>query len=402
MSRPWWRHCRAVKRYMPLQDGRSIQDILSELEALVDAGYGGIQITAPYDSVDFFPWWGLRARDPMRLSPVLGASIEDFVRLTRRCHELGLGVLVFLNLGYADPVSEAWKCHRFDYFRWSDTGQEPPEPPTVCFPRQERWAWSEADGGFFRCFWQTEQLAMPQYDWAKPACREYLKQILTFWLEAGVDGVIFDAVNRYVGCTMSSLREMTDLVHGYGAIAIPEGATGFSDPPLPWLAEGGFDVLEDQRFHSDLHWNGSGIFEGSLVRQSQEPGVVFWSYLSYGPGWTPRRRLQEIAVLMGTGHITELISEYLTDIDQTALEALLRASKHPALAPWVPRRVEPKNSTAWVCHCVHPTAPVWCLFWFSEAPGAVRLEAPMHDLITGEAFPQTVPMEPWGYRYLIP
>ena len=107
-------------------------DIEAELAAVSASGYRAIQITAPYKSAGFYPWWGLRPYDYFGVNEVLDGTMEDFKRLVDKCHEYGLRVLLFLNLGYADVTSPLWKkaCQdkragifsgERELFLWSDS-----------------------------------------------------------------------------------------------------------------------------------------------------------------------------------------------------------------------------------------------------------------------------------------
>ena len=365
---PWQHTCCFVKRYMPLEDGCSTRQIIGELDSLAIRGYGAIHITAPYDSPGFYPWWGLRVRDPFRLNPVLGDSMAEFAGLVRQCHARGLRVMVFLNTGYGELTSELWQnaCRdrregldtpRVRFFQWSDTGTESPPPATdPCFPREEWWAWSEEAQSFYRAYWNGEAtvpgLYEPQYNWSSPELRDYLARFVRHWLAAGVDCVILDAVNRYLGCDMPMMRSWCERVlAGYPeACLIPEGATGFGDPMISWL-HAGFSIVEDQMFHSD--WLGSAILEavqsgsaaGLKVRQkdchlARSWGRVCWSYPCWGEAWTNQLRLLELAVLLATGHMTEIMPGYLTqfsDEERGYLDDLTRLGHNPALAPIRPR-----------------------------------------------------------------
>ena len=59
----------------------------------------------------------------------------------------------------------------------------------------------------------------------------------------GGDGIIVDAVNWYLNCSMEKIqRHITDVIHRYpDVMCIPEGGTGFGGSFLPWVAEGGFE-----------------------------------------------------------------------------------------------------------------------------------------------------------------
>ena len=365
---PWQHSCCFIKRYMPLEDGCSIRQIIGELDSLVERGYGAIHITAPYDSPGFHPWWGLRVRNPFRLNPVLGDSMAEFAELVRQCHTRGLRVMVFLNTGYGELTSELWQNACRDrregldtplvrFFQWSDTGTEPPPPTTdPCFPREEWWAWSEEAQAFYRAYWNGDAMVPglyePQYDWSSPELRGYLSLFVRHWMDTGVDCVILDAVSRYLNCDMHILRSWCeDILADYPeACLIPEGAADFGESMISWL-NAGFSIVEDQKFHSE--WLGSPVcaaaYSGSAAglktlqkncHLARSWGRVCWSYQCWGKTWTNQLRLLEIAVLLATGHMTEIMPGYLTQFsaeERGFLDDLTRLGHNPALAPIRPR-----------------------------------------------------------------
>lgn len=138
MQKHWWHRCVFVKRYMPAEDKIFIRQMIQELDDVVNCGYHAIQITAPYKSAGFEQWWGLRPLEYFELNQCLRSDMDGFRELVTACHQRGLHVIVFLNLGYADSYSEFWQRVCRDrrmqndslecrYFLWSDTGTEPLE-----------------------------------------------------------------------------------------------------------------------------------------------------------------------------------------------------------------------------------------------------------------------------------
>lgn len=394
MSSSWWKRCTAIKRYMPGEDGLSAAQIIAELDAVADCGYQAIQVTAPYASAGFYPWWGLRPADYFQINRVLGGSMEDFCLLVRECHRRGLKILAFLNLGYADVTAALWKKACYDvrngidsperqYFRWSRTGTESlRQPGTPHFKQGGKWVWSAEAQRYYWCHWERDGYAEPQYDWASPAFRDYAGRVLRFWMDTGLDGIILDAVNWYLNCDWKTIRTCAvDIIHSYpGAMCIPEGGSGFGDDPLAWLTQGGFDAVEDQAFDSDLDWNGSAVIDavetgdaGILVERLaahervRAAGGVSWSYPSWHEtAWTMPRRLLELALLLGTGHMTEIIPAYLAGSSPQQTETLwklLRASRHPGLVPMASCRPCSTDSRQ-VCAFVRATErdPVLCVF----------------------------------------
>ena len=401
----WWQKCPLVKRYMPEEEGVSISDILQELDTLISDGYSAIHITAPYKSAGTYPWWGLRPLDYFQLNQSLGTDIAEFKRLVQVCHQKGLHVMIFLNLGYADIYSDLWKeaClarkNRYthspaDFFLWSDTGEDSlPVPGNRFFRQGGQWVYSPEACSYYWNYWQEGGIAEPQYNWGSEAWQAYAVRVLNFWLDTGIDGVIVDAVNWYLNCDFRIMRRcITDVIHRRPEVCcIPEGGCGFGDEPVHWMKYGNFDIIEDQPFHSDLNWNGSAIMEAILAQSALElphrlqsssivraSGSSSWSYLSYHKfdqngfllEWTPEYRLLELAVLFGTGHIVDVIGTYVKPFSPEhtrKLKQLLQFGKEPGLAPCESvRYLKTGNEALFACLRSERNFPVLCLYNFSS------------------------------------
>lgn len=404
----WWLRCSAVRRYMPGEDGKSAADIAAELDAVVECGYQAIHITAPYASAGFWPWWGLRPKDYFSPNETLCDTMEEFRELVRLCHARGLKVIVFLNIGYADVTSDLWKKACFDkragidspecrFFLWSDSGAAlPMQSANDHFRQGGRWQWSDDARMYYWCYWNEGGFAEPQYNWASADYQLFARRVLNHWLATGIDGVIVDAVNWYLNCDWRTIRNcVTDVIHFYpNVMCIPEGGTGFGDSFPPWVFDGGFDVVDDQTFHSDLHWGGSAIMEAiqncnpdlldqrlAVCREMRMAGRACWSYLSWGQAWTPQFRLLEIALLIATGHMTEIIPSYLMGFQPehwALLRGILQASRCEALAPIGQRmRIFPHGSAAcYACLCPTGLAPVLCAFNLSNERQELWIDLP--------------------------
>ncbi len=404
----WHLHCSAVKRYMPEADRFSLADIERELPNLYEDGYRAIQITAPYRSAGFHPWWGLRPLDYFSLNDALGGTMEDFRHLVDSCHAAKIRVMIFINLGYADITSDLWKKACRDkksgisspesrYFLWSDSTDAPSmREKTEHFLQGGYFHRSEEAGAYYFCRWNSDGFAEPQYDWASSDYQAYARRILTHWLDTGIDGVIVDAVNWYLNCDFGILKKnVTDVVHLYpNAVCIPEGSTGFGDSFLPWVEEGGFDMIEGQTFHSDLHWNGSGIMDAvnaqnadliekrlSVCRSARKKGIVSWSYLSWGRQWTSEQRLLEIALLLAAGIMTEIIPSYLNDFtpaQHDILRRLICLSTFPALDPISPRKRSPidGNKSCYALISGKESDKMLCMFNLSARAQTIYIDSP--------------------------
>lgn len=433
-NHPWPCTCSAVLRYMPGEDKHTISDIIRALPAVSGAGFQAIHITAPYASAGFHPWWGLRPADLTQPNQDLQGTMDDFCRLVHTAHRHGLKVLVFLNLGYTDINSPLWHEACQDVrqgidspaagmFLWSDSPDTPlTQPGNAHFRQCGHWHWSDAAQKWYYCFWQMGDIAEPQYNYASVHTQQFIQSVLRHWLDTGIDGVIVDAVNWYINCTWEIMRRtITDVVHQYpGVVCLPEGGSGFGDGFAPWIQQGNFDIIDDQPFHSDLHWNGSAILRALQARDPEIlhaaletnraarcMGIPAWSYPSWGDLWTPDLRLLEVAALLGTGHMTEIIPSYFSALDVArtdALKQLLQLTAFPSLAPIAPRRRIPMESGS-ACYACLCGEDLLVLLQLSNAPENVwfPLTGTWRDCLSGEVFSHrdTVPMAAAGYRFLV-
>ena len=88
---------------------------------------------------------------------------------------------------------------------------------------------------------------LPQYNWGSEEFQQECEKIVRFWMDTGIDGMMIDAVNWYVGCDWAKNRKrMTDVIASYGGkYSQPEGAGAFHDDPVPWVTDGGWTCVQD-------------------------------------------------------------------------------------------------------------------------------------------------------------
>ena len=87
-------------------------------------------------------------------------------------------------------------------------------------------------------------LALPQLNWADPGWQRQAGEIIDFWRATGADGMVVDAVNWYIGSDWQIIRR-TISDRGPDTFLHPEGAGGFADDPVAWVADGAFTVIMD-------------------------------------------------------------------------------------------------------------------------------------------------------------
>ncbi len=259
------------------------------LDEFRDAGIGRVEIYAPAEAGNSF--LGLDTIDRYKVDPRIG-SMADVRRLIDLAHGKGLKIISIDNLGYCsveavdflkacDDVRAGRDTRETRMFLWSDSAGAPPPPgagrPDPYFmvrpthlggyngAKVEVWAPSARAGKHFWSRWDGVDLAgnkvrLPQYNWFSEEFQQECEKIVRVWMDTGVDGMMIDAVNWYVGCDWQKTRaRMTDVIRSYGVkYSQPEGAGAFRDDPVSWVTDGGWACVQDY---------GLGIFweEGSNV-----------------------------------------------------------------------------------------------------------------------------------------
>lgn len=245
-----------------------------QLRLWKDQGIDAIEIFAPAEGGNSYG--GLDAIDRYRLDPGIG-SMDDFRWMVRRAHELGVTVIAFDNLGYSSiyatqflkacsDVRAGRTSQETKMFFWSNSADAPPPPAkskSYFFVRPglanyeasktEFWQWDERCEHYYWTRWPGKDkdgntIHLPQYNWVDDAWPSEAEKVVRFWMDTGLDGMVIDAVNWYVGYTWEKgNRRITGVIASYGTtFSQPEGGGAFhSDDPVGWVAEGHWSNIYD-------------------------------------------------------------------------------------------------------------------------------------------------------------
>jgi glycosidase len=221
---------------------------------------------------------GLDTINRYRVDPRIG-TMDDFRRLVELAHAKGLKIISIDNLGYSsveaidflkacDDVKAGRDSREARFYCWSDSAEAPPPVPPgldryfmvrpTHLPgydsaKHEFWQRSDRAGKYYWTKWAGVDLAgnkvrLPQYNWTSEAFQEEVEKSVRFWMDTGIDGMMIDAVNWYVGCDWErNRRRMTDAIASYGhdKYSQPEGAGAFHEDPVPWITDGGWTCVQD-------------------------------------------------------------------------------------------------------------------------------------------------------------
>jgi len=195
--------------------GNKFTDIKDDLDNLQNNGINILAFFCPYygnkelyDGCDPMDWFDV--------SPQCG-TMDDFRELVSAAHDRGMKVIgYFVNI-YIDKESEFFKKAEEQYaagdyyapecatFHWTDDPTEPlPVNREDVFGGRagskyaNRWEWSETAGAYYCNVWLGGGL-----DFRLPGAHATSYEIEKFWLDAGMDGFMFD-----VARTMPKMHDL--------------------------------------------------------------------------------------------------------------------------------------------------------------------------------------------------
>ena len=202
-AEPWWRGATIYQIYPRSfcdSNGDGIGDlkgITARLDHVADLGVDAVWVSPFFTSPmkDF----GYDVADYRDVDPTFG-TLADFDALIARAHALGLKVLIDLVFSHTSD-QHAWFVEsrssrtndKADWYVWADPKPDgsPPSNWQSVFGGPS-WTWDARREQYYHHNFLKEQ---PQLNGHHPAVQQALLDIVQFWLNHGVDGFRFDAVN---------------------------------------------------------------------------------------------------------------------------------------------------------------------------------------------------------------
>ncbi len=200
---PWWKGA-AIYQIYPRSfadtDGSGIGDLKGverHLDHVASLGVDCIWISPFFTSPmrDF----GYDVADYCDVDPIFG-TLEDFDLLVARAHGLGLKLIIDQVCSHSSD-QHAWfqesrsnrDSARADWYVWADAKPDgsPPNNWQSVFGGPS-WTWDARRGQYYLHNFLPEQ---PDLNLHNPQVQEAMLGVARFWLERGVDGFRFDAIN---------------------------------------------------------------------------------------------------------------------------------------------------------------------------------------------------------------
>ena len=200
-ERRWWKEATVYQVYPRSfndSDGDGVGDlpgVVEKLDYLDELGVDVVWLNPVYDSpmVDF----GYDIRDYRAIHDDFG-SMADWEALRDGLHDRGIRLIMDLAINHTSDRHPWFQRSRRgeapydDYYHWVEG--EPGEPPNNwdSFFGGPAWSYDEERGAWYLSLFDDTQ---PDLNWANPAVRGEIHDVLRWWLERGCDGFRLDVVN---------------------------------------------------------------------------------------------------------------------------------------------------------------------------------------------------------------
>jgi alpha-glucosidase len=202
-EREWWRGA-VIYQVYPRSFADSNDDgvgdlpgVTAHLEHIASLGVDAIWLSPFFASPmkDF----GYDVADYEDVDPIFG-TLADFDALIAKAHRLGLKIIIDLVFSHTSDEHAWFEASRrdrtnphADWYVWADAKADgsPPSNWQSVFGGPA-WTWDARRGQYYMHNFLASQ---PQLNVHNPAVQDALLATTRFWLERGVDGFRFDAIN---------------------------------------------------------------------------------------------------------------------------------------------------------------------------------------------------------------
>ncbi len=126
-------------------------------------------------------------------------TLEDFRKLLESAHHRGIRIIIEMVLNHTSDQHPWFQESRSstdnprrDWYVWSDTDNRYKGTRIIFLDTEKsNWAWDPISKAYY---WHRFFSHQPDLNYDNPAVREQMWQVMSFWLEMGVDGFRLDAV----------------------------------------------------------------------------------------------------------------------------------------------------------------------------------------------------------------
>jgi len=209
-------------------------------------------------------------------------TVEDFQVLLAEAHRRGLRIITDLVMNHTSdqhPWFQESRSYRTspkrDYYVWSKTAQEYLDARIIFVDTEDsNWAYDAISGEYY---WHRFFSHQPDLNFENPAVQQAMMDVMTYWLDMGIDGFRADAVPYLYEREGTNCENLPE-THGYlkrvrrlmderydGRILLAE-ANQWPEDVRPYFGDG-------DEFHMAFHFPVMPRLYMALHRQDRSPIV---------------------------------------------------------------------------------------------------------------------------------
>jgi alpha-glucosidase len=207
----WWKDgvlYQIYPRSFSDSNGDGIGDLRGIIEKL-DYLNDGTGRSLGIDGIWFSPFFcspmcdfGYDVSDYRNIDPIFG-SLEDFKLLLAEAHRRGIHIIIDLVLNHTSDRHPWFQESRLsgegpkaNWYIWHPGKKgRPPNNWFSQFELKNAWWYEPSRGEFYLATFTRHQ---PEVNWRDPALKREMFDIVAYWLDMGVDGLRFDAINWFI------------------------------------------------------------------------------------------------------------------------------------------------------------------------------------------------------------
>ncbi len=199
MGKAWWKEAviyQIYPRSFNDSDGDGIGDIqgiIEKIDYIDDLGVDAVWLNPVYESPQVDN--GYDISDYHAINPEYG-TMDDWERLLETLHDRDIRLIMDLVLNHTSSQHSWFQRSReadgeyADYYYWRD-GEDLPNNWETFF-EQSAWTYDDSRGEYYLHLFTDEQ---PDLNWRNPIVRNEIYDIVSWWLERGIDGFRLDVIN---------------------------------------------------------------------------------------------------------------------------------------------------------------------------------------------------------------
>lgn len=198
----WWKDAVVYQIYpKSFQDSNGdgigdLRGIIQRLDYIANLGADVIWLCPVYASPNDDN--GYDISDYRQIQPEFG-TMEDFDCLLQEAHRLGIKIVMDLVVNhtsdehhwFAESRTDRNNPYR-DYYFWREGKEGGPPNNWNSWFGGSAWQYDESTGMYYLHIFSSKQ---PDLNWDNPAVRDNIFQIMTWWLDKGVDGFRMDVIS---------------------------------------------------------------------------------------------------------------------------------------------------------------------------------------------------------------